>query len=456
MQKSRVVGVLLVLLMCLGLVLTSCSGSKTQEQPQQQDREQSTGEQAKEEQPKEETPKEKVTIEFWSFWGSVTRRPIIEKIVSDFNGSQDRIQVKYTFVPWGDIWTKNLAAIAAGNPPDVIVNDINTVAHRANQKQNTNLAPYIAKEKENIKDRFFPQLWEATLFNGEPYGLPFNTDTRLLFWNKDHFAEVGLDPEKPPKTWAELEEYAKKLDKIENGKYTRIGFYPLWGVGVDIWLLNSDGKNFVDNEGNVYINTPEKVKALEWLVNWKNRIGEKNVNEFQAQFGSQQADPFISGKVSMIIQNMNFYTQLRDYGKNVKYGVAELPAREEGSGHWSWGGGFVVEIPYGSKHPEEAYEFIKYLTDVEAQTYWAKWCLDMVANKEAASAPELQEIDVYRVAVDNMKQTLITPVPIFAPDYMGNLVQPQFDAAMLGKVGPQDALAKAQKDVEDLIKSNKK
>lgn len=48
----------------------------------------------------------KTVVNFWSFWGSETRRPIIEKIVKDFNESQDKILVKHTYLPWGDIWTK--------------------------------------------------------------------------------------------------------------------------------------------------------------------------------------------------------------------------------------------------------------------------------------------------------------------------------------------------------------
>lgn len=81
----------------------------------------------------------KTVIDFQTFWGSETRRPVIEKIVDDFNKSQDKIEVKHTFVPWGDIWTKNTAAVAAGNPADVIVNDINTVALRAKNGQSEDL-----------------------------------------------------------------------------------------------------------------------------------------------------------------------------------------------------------------------------------------------------------------------------------------------------------------------------
>ncbi|CAM4481960.1 hypothetical protein PATA110616_21235 [Paenibacillus tarimensis] len=104
---------------------------------------------------------EKVELDFWTFWGSETLRPIIEKIIEDFNQSQDRIVVKHTYLPWGDILTKNLAAIAAGNPPDVIVNDIATVAQRAENKQAADLSSYI--EQEPVEDRFFPELWRAVV-----------------------------------------------------------------------------------------------------------------------------------------------------------------------------------------------------------------------------------------------------------------------------------------------------
>ncbi|WP_313996608.1 ABC transporter substrate-binding protein [uncultured Paenibacillus sp.] len=402
---------------------------------------------------------EKIELDFWTFWGSETRRPIIEKIIDDFNKSQDRIIVKHTYLPWGDIWTKNLASIAAGNPPDVIVNDINTVATRAKNRQVVSLKPYL--DKENIQDRFFPELWNTVMYEDQAYALPFNTDTRMLFYNKDHFAEAGLDPENPPATWAELEEAAKKLDKKNGSRYERIGFYPTWGdFGWDSWVMNADGgTGFLDMEGNVTIDTEKKAAAINWINGWTERLGEDTVNAYKAEFGSQQADAFVSGKVSMMTRTATFYTQLRDYGPDVNFGIAPIPAYEEGSGNYSAGGGFVVEIPYGAKNPDASWEFINYLTDVQAQQYWAVKNFDNVANKEAADqaaqSPELDETGkmVYAKAVENLQNTKLFPTPAFAPDYR-NLVNPQVDAALLGDTTAEKALAQAQKDVEKLIQSN--
>lgn len=171
-----------------------------------------------------------IELDFWTFWGSEPRRNFIEQIVEDFNNSQDNIRVKHTFLPWGDIWTKNLASIAAGDPADVIINDINSVAQRAQKNQNTNLSDFIASEEGNFAEQFYPYLWEATLHEEESYAVPFNTDTRILFYNKDIFEEVGLDPEQPPTTWDELKEMAQKMDVMNGERYERIGYLPRYGI----------------------------------------------------------------------------------------------------------------------------------------------------------------------------------------------------------------------------------
>jgi len=433
---------LILLLLIALLTLSGCAGFKTKNTSEV-----------------EAEAGEKVVVDFWSFWGSEIRRPVIEKIVDDFNKSQDKIEVKHTFVPWGDIWTKELAAIAAGNPPDVVINENNGTALRGMKNQAMNLSKFL--EKDDISDRFYPELWEATLYEEDSYGIPFNTDTRVLFYNKDAFEEVGLDPEKPPTTWAELEEYAEKLDQKNGNNYERMGFYPLFGIESDVWMLNANGSNFFDEDGSPVVHNDVNVETLNWIKSWKDKYGDNAVNAFKSQIDSQQGNPFFSGQLGMIVQTPTFYTQIRDYAPDLNFGVVELPEREEGSGHTSWGGGFVAEIPEGSNHAEEAWEFIKYLTDVEAQEYWAVKNFDNVANIEAAEkaakSEEMPEKDqmVYQMAVENMENTLLTPVPTYAPDFMG-LIKPEIDSILLGKKSAEQGLQDAQSAVEKLVEKNKK
>jgi multiple sugar transport system substrate-binding protein len=100
-------------------------------------------------------------------------------------------------------------------------------------------------------------------------------------------------------------------------------------------------------------------------------------------------------------------------------------------------------------------DFIKYLTGVDAQKYWAVKNYDNVANKEAAEATvkELQGSDktVYEATVNNLEQTKMFPVPVEYPDYHSR-INPQIDNAMLGKISPKKALEKAENDVEKMKK----
>lgn len=408
-----------------------------------------------------ETEDGKVELEFWSFWGSGPRRETIEAIIDDFNESQDDIVVEHVYQPWGDIWTKSLAAVTAGNPPNMVVQDINTVRQRADAQQATNLQEYIDGEDENIEDRFYPQLWDTVVYEDEAYGLPFNTDTHVLFYNKDLFEEAGLDPNSPPETWEELEEYARALEVQDGDNWERFGFYPLWNLGTDIWAINADnGRSWFDEEENVTINTPEKVAALEWITDWQEHYGETNINAYEAEFGSGVTDPFISGLLAMRGQNINYYTDLRENAPDdFNFGVAPLPEYEEGSGNWSWGGGFVLEIPYGAEHPEESYEFMEYATSTEVQERFGLNSFDIMANKEAnenlVEHPELDEEGqmIYELADKNFEDTVITPVPLAAPDYL-SLVNGPLDEALLGNLTPQEALDQAQESVENLVDQN--
>lgn len=399
----------------------------------------------------------KITLELWDWWGDGTHKAVIEQIVSDFNASQDKIVVKHVHYPWGDVWTKALAATAAGNPPDIVIQDINSVPTRADAKQSMDLQPYIDKEP-GFKDKFYPQLWDATVHEGHSYGIPFTTDTRLLFYDKDMFKEAGLDPEAPPSTWDELIETARKLDKVsDDGNIERLGFYPLTHVDWDFWALNaSGGQSFLQPDGTVTVNTPEKLAAVKWVKeNYFDYYTKRKLDAFTAEFGNGMTNPFVSGKVAMIAQTATEFTKVRDFAPDKNYGMAFIPEFKEGSGYWSWGGGFTAEIPVGAKHPDASWEFVKYLTDTKAQTYWATQVYDSVANIEAAESKEALSHPVFQKATENMEWTALTPFPVFAPSHM-DLVKPKVEEVWIGKKTPEEAMAEAQKAVEDLVQRNKK
>ncbi|HEY4537963.1 MAG TPA: ABC transporter substrate-binding protein [Erysipelothrix sp.] len=396
---------------------------------------------------------EKVELEFWTFWGSELRRPIIERIIDDFNASQDRIVVKHIYNPYGDIWTKELAAIASGNPPDVVINDINATAIRGKKQRAESISPYT---NSAYAKQFFPHLWDAMIYEDEAYAAPFTTDTRVLFYNKDLFKAAGLDPDKPPTTWAELIAMANQLDQKENGDYKVLGFYPLYNVGADVWMINANGQNYIDKEGNVSVDTETNRRVLTWLLERKNHYGKTVVDRYQAKVDGDQSHPFLTQELAMVAATGTFYRQIKDYAQDFELGVAYLPEFEKGTGHTSWGGGFVAEIPFGAKNPDASWEFINYLTDVHAQTLWGALNFDNVANIEASKAvlnhEELSDEDkaVYQVLDENLKHTILTPAIEQLPNYY-EIVNPILDEILLERISVEEGLKQIQNQLEQEI-----
>ncbi|MDF2628786.1 MAG: ABC-type sugar transport system, periplasmic component [Symbiobacteriaceae bacterium] len=392
-------------------------------------------------------PQEKVQLEFWAHWASAERRPTIDKIIQTWNEKNPNIQVNYTAVPFDQIITKFQAGVTAGNAPDVAVLDVFTTQQRAAKKQNLDLSALGA---DSLKNDFFAAPWSAGTLNGKQYSLPFYTDTRLLFYNKAAFKEVGLDPNKGPVSWDDLWAMADKLDKKSGKTLERVGFHPNFGSDFALWILNNKSAFWDAKMEKPQINNPVSVETLDWMKKWNDRYGNEAWSAFKATFQGGANDAFISGKIAMKIDVATFAAQIKKYAPNMEYGMVPIPTKD-GKQHpaTAWSGGFQLEIPVNTKHPKEAYAFAKYLA-TEGAAVWAAEQYSFPGYKKAA---EGINDPVFKAMLDNMPNTIFYPRPLSAMDY-GTAVQKAVDDVMSGKAATKAALDEAQKAVEQMVKDN--
>jgi multiple sugar transport system substrate-binding protein len=410
------------------------------------------------------------TIDFWHFWGSPVRRNGVRRVIAICKQQLPNITVRETFKPFGDIWTANTAAVAAGSGmPDVIVEDRAKLPQAAANNIETDLQPLATRDGVDSK-AFFPFTWNDTLYNNDTYGIPFETDVRVLFYNKNAFKEVGLDPEKPPKTWADLEQYADKLDKKNaDGGYDRIGFSPLLGNGGwDLYgLLN--GAQEVTPEGKPVANDPKMVEALTWMKKWVDRYGGlANFQKFRGQFSAAPNDAFMSGKVAMIIDVNGYASQMNFYRPQVPkadnsgkeellWGVSDIPYNSNGGKQTSTSGGFTLSIPKGSKNVDAAWEFIKCAAGADGMSSWARDTYAMPSNLVAAKDPTLLADPNWQFMLNAMNYSV--PIGVkFVKEYAnwGEQIDKRTNDVWEGKVTPQQALDQAQQAIDAEIAKNKK
>jgi multiple sugar transport system substrate-binding protein len=402
-------------------------------------------------------------IELWHFWASPVRRNAIRRVIAICQEQLPNITVTDTVKPFGDIWTANIAAVAAGSGmPDVIVSDRPTLPKDADQGIYMSLQEWADRDNVN-RDQFYDWAWDQGVFNGEIYGIPHETDVRVLFWNKQLFEAAGLDPERPPQTWSEVEEYADVLD-VQNpdGTYQRIGFMPLLNTGFDIWTFANDAE-LIAEDGTPQINNPKAVETLDWIKSWIDRYGGwQAIQDFRAQFGAPPNDVFMGNGVAMFVDIfgynsfLEFYRpradtadpigEVTDADPRMDWGIALMPHGDDAdSGTWS--GGFSMSIPTGAANPEAAWEFIKCATGAEGQSSWARDTQAQPTNISAAQDPVLQASPGWQV-VDQALATSSGGVQVPAYPNWGEQLGQRYEQVWTGAITPQQALDEAQAAVE--------
>lgn len=383
-------------------------------------------------------------VAFWHIFGSGPSRDVFDQMIADFNVQYPQYIVEPVFT---DFWTyeqKVLAAIAAGDPPDVIMADMTRTGQRAEANQIMPLDDFIAADNVDL-ERFWAYTRSDVSYNGQIWGIPYSPDTRILFYDKDAFAEAGLDPEQPPQTWDELWEYAQLLDKTDaQGNLERVGFNPMWGNVYVMPFVWSNGATLVNDDGTFALNSPEVVETAQWYKQWVDRYGKETLDTFASGFGTEAQDPFISGQVAMIIQNQTYIGNLGAYAADKNWGAALIPHNGTPA---SWGAGFDLEIPVGASNPEGAWEFIKFLTSKENQVRFAQASGWMPSLVEAAEDPVLAETPAWDVVLESMAITQSRRFVLEAPTWYGFLAT-AFQEVWDGVKSPEQALNDAQAAVE--------
>jgi multiple sugar transport system substrate-binding protein len=269
-----------------------------------------------------------------------------------------------------------MTAVRGGTGPDIYELDRFTVAQRAAAGVLTDLTPYIQKYDPNMSTQYIAYSWAETQFEGKTWALPFDSDSRGLWYNIDMLQKAGIDPSQldpshGPLTLDQVDAIAKKLDKTDsNGNYTQMGWVPTdtsYSQGWHYtWGFDFGGK-FADLAAcKVTPTDPGVMKAFQWMYNWNQSRGPQKVQTFLSTYNppnnpTSQA-PYFTGHVAMFVSGPWVIQQINQYAPNTKFGVTYIPVPAAGDKPSTWSGGWSVVIPKGAKNPDQAFQFMTWWT----------------------------------------------------------------------------------------------
>lgn len=374
-----------------------------------------------------------------------------------FNKSQDNLAVQPIGVPFLEIERKFLTCVVGGVPPDLF-EYFGSVAQWSSRGALIPLDEFMERDGFD-RTLIFPALWDEVTWDGRVYAIPVGTACDAFYWNKDHFREAGLDPDRPPQTWQELEEYAEKLTiRNPDGSIQRAGYVPgYWSAMATpifiFWALQN-GATFLSEDGRkVNLTSPACVEALEWEGRLFEKLGRDALIQIRASFGYGTQQGFLSGRLSMIAQKSSFVQELSKFAPDLDYGVSLFPIPPGGCPATT-SGAVWIGIPEGSRHPEEAWQYIRFYTQTEIQMRAAQYAVenDLVAffpaNIEVASSPIQMTVPHMQVFLDSMQYAHTPTVVALAHTVFWREYGNAWDEVMRGRRSARDALRRAEQEIQ--------
>ncbi|MFT4183584.1 MAG: sugar ABC transporter substrate-binding protein [Rhizobium sp.] len=304
-----------------------------------------------------------------SMWVRTGIGDSFKKVVEAYNAGHDD-KVTLTEVPFSELVQKYATAIAGGQAPDALSMDLIYTPAFAAAGQLEDLTDW-AKSLPYFNS-LSPSHVKLGSYQDHIYGLPLSVETSVFAWNKDLYKKAGLDPDKAPATWDEIEKNAEKIRALGGDTY---GFYfsgggcggcmiftftPLtWGAGADI--LSADGKKAT-------LDTPQMRKAVDIYRSMvkKDLVPAGAASDTGANFLS-----ISNGKIGQqSIGAFSIGTLITQY-PDIHFGVTLIPGVDGNPSSFAGGDNFVISK--GTKKLEAVKKFLEYTYSLEGQKLMAKY-----------------------------------------------------------------------------------
>jgi ABC-type glycerol-3-phosphate transport system substrate-binding protein len=318
-------------------------------------------------------PSGRTVITYWEKWTGPEGESL-QRVVDWYNESQDKVWV--TRVPVSDIMSKAMVAIGGGDPPDVCGLYSYNVAPFAEARAAMPLDEFASRPGAGIDpDSYVPSVRRLLSYQGKQWGGVTSVYALALYYNRAQFREAGLDPGRPPRTIDELDAASKRLTRLGgSGEIERAGFLqnlPEWWPY--FWPIMFGGRLYDPTTNKAILTDAPTLAAYRWVGQTAARIGPEAARRFANAYGRSfhsPQDPYMSGRVSMIVQGPWIANFIRLYTPDLDYAAAPVPVEasiydpERPAGMVE---ADILVIPRGCRHPEEAFAFVKWMQRPEVQ-----------------------------------------------------------------------------------------
>ncbi|MBZ8132033.1 sn-glycerol-3-phosphate ABC transporter substrate-binding protein UgpB [Afifella sp. IM 167] len=408
-------------------------------------------------------------IQWWHAMGGELGAKL-EEIVAGYNASQDEYKVVPVYKgTYPETMTAAITAFRAGEQPAIVqVFEVGTGTMMAARGA---VYPVYQLMKDAGADfdqkAFLPAVvGYYTDTDGNMLSMPFNSSTPILYYNKDVFEKAGLDPEKAPETWSDVEEFSKKI--IDSGA-AKCGFTTGWISWVQLenlsaWHNQSIGtleNGFGGLDTELTFDGPVQERHWENLKKWQ----DSGVFEYGGPVGGNDAAPkFYSQECAIYMNSSASRAGVMANAKGFEVGFGMLPyyADVDGAPQNSIIGGATLWVLKGREEAEYkgVAEFFSYLSSPEVQADWHQFSGYLPITEAAYELGKEQGYYAKNPGTDvGIKQITLNPPTANSKGLrfgnyvqIRNIIDEEFQALLSGQKTAREALQSLDQRGNELIR----
>ncbi|WOF23184.1 ABC transporter substrate-binding protein [Microbacterium betulae] len=378
---------------------------------------------------------------------------LFQELVDEYNATDPDVPVGNVQYITGETTTQIVSGIRSGEAPNLFVGDGNPsqLGQIIATDEIVALDDHLADSETTAADDFYPGMLSAGVFDDVTYSLPTDGGDYALIYNREMFAEAGLEP---PTTWDEVREAAAALTDPGSGRY---GIYlPMsndeWPVFTWQSMLWSAGGEFLSEDNTeVAFDSDEGVEALSI---WTDLVadGYAYPTNLASDADGQAMSAFTSQSVAMIVTGAYNLSLLDEALGTETVGVTAFPVVDEPAMNTGVNVSYILESTDALE--QGAWEFLEWWTSPDVQSRWAAGSGYLPTTAAATEAEATQEAvaadERLQVFLDELEYASSRPSILSYGEVSGAL-SAEIEKAMLGQQTPQQALENAADAAQEAL-----
>lgn len=382
---------------------------------------------------------------------------VIDGYVADFHAQHPDIRVEAVFSGnYTETTTRALTAARSGNPPSVAVLLATDIFTLIEEDVLQPIDTFISTDEDQAwLDGFMPAYLASAQVEGHLWSVPFQRSTAVMYYNKDAFAAAGLDPEQPPRTWAEMVEMGQALTlRDASGNVTQYGLGIPGSMNAVHWLFGAlvaqNGGQLSSDDGmHTFFDAPEVIEALQFYVDLS---AEHGIHPSGVLEWGTTPNDFMQGRLAMAWHTTGNLSNIRN-NATFDFGVAPYPGNPEPASVLGGGNLYIFE---GASDEQQAaaFEFVKFMTSDELLADWG------VQTGYVAPRDGSWETDTLRAYLAEVPQADVArqQIPVSKPEIstheaarVNQVLNTAIQAAIIGEQTPEAALSAAQAEADRIL-----